>query len=116
MQDQKTAGQAEDWELSEEYYKEETGKKELRLEDFIEEETALENPDGLAGGSGLTEQLEEMAGQVKQIRELSAAGHPADQIAAMVGMDGQQVRDILVCMQSFPEDDPLAVARLIVLG
>ena len=43
-------------------------------------------------------------------------GHLADQIAAMLGMDGQQIRDILVCMQSFPEDDPLAVARLIVLG
>lgn len=40
MQDQKTAGQAEDWELSEAYYKEDTGKKELRLEDFLEEETS----------------------------------------------------------------------------
>ena len=57
-----------------------------------------------------------MADRVKQIRELSSGGHPADQIAAMLGMDGQQIRDILVCMQSFPEDDPLAVARLIVLG
>ena len=57
-----------------------------------------------------------MADRVKQIRELSAGGHPTDQIAAMLGMDGQQIRDILVCMQSFPEDDPLAVARLIVLG
>ena len=116
MQDQKIAGQAEDWELSEEYYKEETGKKELRLEDFMEEETAPAGQNGLAGGSGLTEQLEAMASQVKQIRELSAGGHPADQIAAELNMDGQQVRDILVCMQSFPEDDPLAVARLIILG
>ena len=97
MQNQKKAGQAEDWELSEEYYREDTGKKELRLEDFLEEEPAE-------------------ADRVKQIRELSAGGHPADQIAAMLGMDGQQIRDILVCMQSFPEDDPLAVARLIVLG
>ena len=115
MQDQKTAGQAEDWVLSEAYYKEDTGKKELRLEDFLEEETA-EGQSGLADGSSLTEQLEAMAAQVKQIRELSGTGHPADQIASMLGMDGQQVRDILVCMQSFPEDDPLAVARLIVLG
>ena len=111
MQDQKTAGQAEDWELSEAYYKEDTGKKEL----FLEEETA-EGQSGLADGSSLTEQLEAMAAQIKEIRELSGTGHPADQIASMLGMDGQQVRDILVCMQSFPEDDPLAVARLIVLG
>lgn len=115
MQDQK-AGQAEDWELSEEYYKEETGKKELRLEDFLEEEMAPEGQSGLAGGSGLTEQLEAMAARVQQIKELSGSGHPADQIAVELNMDGQQVRDILVCMQSFPEDDPLAVARLIVLG
>lgn len=47
-----------------------------------------------------------MAAQVKEIRELSGTGHPADQIASMLGMDGQQVRDILVCMQSFPEDEP----------
>ena len=106
----------EDWELSEEYYKEESGKKELRLEDFMEEERAPEDQDGLAGGNGLTQQLETMAARVKQVRELSAAGNPADQIAAMLDMDGQQVQDILVCMQSFPEDDPLAVARLIVLG
>ena len=48
--------------------------------------------------------------------ELSGAGHPAGAIASMLGMDVQQVRDIMVCVQSFPEDDPLAVARLIVLG
>ncbi len=116
MQDQKTAGQTEDWELSEEYYKEETGKKELHLEDFMEEEMAPEGQNGLTGGSGLTEQLEAMAARVKQIRELSAAGHPADRIAMMLNMEDRQVRDILVCMQSFPEDDTLAVARLIVLG
>ena len=40
MQNQKKAGQAEDWELSEEYYREDTGKKELRLEDFLKEEPA----------------------------------------------------------------------------
>lgn len=60
MQDQKTAGQAEDWELSEAYYKEDTGKKELRLEDFLEEETAegpewsggWKQPHGAAGSNG----------------------------------------------------------------
>ena len=34
----------------------------------------------------------------------------------MLGIEGQLVRDIMVCVQSFPEDDPLAVARLILLG
>ena len=73
MQDQKTAGQAEDWELSEAYYKEDTGKKELRLEDFLEEETA-EGQSGLADGSSLTEQLEAMAAQVKEIRDRAFGG------------------------------------------
>ena len=116
MQDQKTAGQQEDWELSEEYYKEDAGKKELRLEDFLEEETVPEGQNGLTGEGELTAQLEEMAGRVKQVMELSGGGHPADEIASLLDMDGQQVRDILVCVQSFPEDDPLAVARLIILG
>ena len=75
MQNQKKAGQAEDWELSEEYYREDTGKKELRLEDFLEEEPAEADREGLAGADGLKEQLESMADRVKQIRELSAGGH-----------------------------------------
>ena len=53
MQNQKKAGQAEDWELSEEYYREDTGKKELRLEDFLEEEPAEADRDGLSGADGL---------------------------------------------------------------
>lgn len=76
MQNQKKAGQAEDWELSEEYYREDTGKKELRLEDFLEEEPAEADREGLAGADGLKEQLETMADRVKQIRELSAGGAP----------------------------------------
>ena len=117
MQDQKNAGnQPEDWELSEDYYKEETGKKELRLEDFLEAEEAPAGATGLSSGSDIAAQLEEMTGRVKQVMELSGAGRRAEEIAFMLAMDVQQVKDILVCVQSFPEDDPLAVARLIVLG
>ena len=75
MQEKNTMGQQEDWELSEEYYKEETGKKELRLEDFLEAEEAPENQSGLGGANGVAGQLEEMAGRVKQVMELSGAGH-----------------------------------------
>ncbi len=108
--------QTKDWELSEEYYKEETGAKTLRLEDFLETEESGESPAGLQKESSLSAQLEAMAERVRQARELSGAGHRAEQIAAMLGMEEQQVRDILICIQSFPEDDPLAVARLILLG
>ena len=51
MQEKNTMGQQEDWELSEEYYKEENGKKELRLEDFLEAEEAPENQSGLGGAN-----------------------------------------------------------------
>ncbi len=108
--------QTKDWELSEEYYKEETGTKELRLEDFMETEEPTNAPAGLMQGSSLSEQLEAMAELVKQAKELSGAGHRAEQIAAMLNMEEQQVKDVLICIQSFPEDDPLAVARLILLG
>ena len=83
MQEKNTMGQQEDWELSEEYYKEETGKKELRLEDFLETEEAPENQSALGGANGVAGQLEEMAGRVKQVMELSGAGHPAGAIASM---------------------------------
>ena len=116
MQKKNITGQQEDWELSEAYYKEEDGKKELRLEDFLEPEEAPENQSGLSDGTGIAGQLEEMAAQVKQVMELSGAGHQAEKIASMLGIEGQLVRDIMVCVQSFPEDDPLAVARLILLG
>ena len=67
MQEKNTMGQQEDWELSEEYYKEETGKKELRLEDFLETEEAPENQSGLGGANGVAGQLEEMAGRCHRI-------------------------------------------------
>ena len=31
-------------------------------------------------------------------------------------MERKLVQDIMVCLQAFPEDNPVAVARLIVLG
>ena len=117
MEDQKRNGEQElDWELSEDYYQEETGKKELRLEDFLEPEEGQAHEAGLNSGSDLAKELEEMAERVRQIMELSGAGRSAAQIASELFLDEQQVQDILVCVQSFPEDDPLAVARLMVLG
>ncbi len=114
MQNQKKAGQAEDWELSEEYYKEDTGKKELRLEDFLEEEMAEETgsgwpdgrkqPYGAAGSGGC-------AGKTDPGTFRQRTPGRSDCLHAGYGRTAD--RDILVCIQSFPEDDPLAVARLI---
>ena len=68
MEDRKNAGQqAEDWELSEEYYKEETGKKELRLEDFLETETGDQEASGLNTASSVAMELEAMTERVKQV-------------------------------------------------
>lgn len=101
MQNQKKAGQAEDWELSEEYYREDTGKKELRLEDFLEEEPAEADREGLAGADGLKEQLESMADRVKQIRELSAGGtRPIRLLPCLVWTDSRSGISWCACSPS----------------
>ena len=100
MQNQKKAGQAEDWELSEEYYREDTGKKELRLEDFLEEEPAETDREGLAGADGLKEQLESMADRVKQIRELSAGTRPIRLLPCLAWTDSRSGISWCACSPS----------------
>ena len=57
-----------------------------------------------------------MAELVRQVTALSGQGNTAEQIAGVLGMEKKTVQDIMVCLQTFPEDDPVAVALLIVLG
>ncbi|MDO4267213.1 MAG: hypothetical protein Q4C73_01975 [Eubacteriales bacterium] len=104
-----------DWELSEEFYRENT-KTGLRLEDFIEEENADSGLEPGGSGTAVSAELERVAEQVRRVTELSGHGTDAASIAEQLAMEPELVRDILVCVQTFPEDDPLAVARLIVLG
>lgn len=97
-----------DWELSEEYYRV-SGTKNLRIEDFLElEHEPIQRRSA--------EELEEKAALVKAVLEAEKAGGSSEEIAAALGIARKDVEDILVCIQAFPEDDPMAVARLLVMG
>lgn len=113
---EKMTDTAGDWEFSEDYYSQEEGKK-LKLEDFLEENSEKpEKEPELFTAAETGARLEEMAELVRQVTALSGQGNTAEQIAGVLGMEKKTVQDIMVCLQAFPEDDPVAVARLIVLG
>lgn len=106
-----------DWELSEAYYSQDAAQKELSLEDFIDDDSAdLNAESGLCGTSAENDRLQRVAADVTRILALSSQGRTAAEIAQELEVEQQYVSDIMVCIQAFPEDNPLAVARLIVFG
>ena len=106
-----------DWELTDEFYSQDAGKKELSLEDFMDDTSADLNADsGLDASAEASARLEQVAADVSRVLALSSQGKMAADIAAEMGVETSYVSDIMVCIQAFPEDNPLAVARLIVMG
>lgn len=106
-----------DWELSDEFYEQDADRKELSLEDFIDDDSAgLNQESGLSQTSTVTAELEQIAADVRRITALAAQGKAAAEIAQELSVGVNYVSDVMVCVQAFPEDDPLAVARLIALG
>ena len=113
---EKITNTPQDWELSEDFYSREEGKT-WKLEDFLEEDSRKqEKAPGLNTAAETGARLEEMAELVRQVTALSGQGNTADQIAGALGVERKLVQDIMVCLQAFPEDNPVAVARLIVFG
>lgn len=106
--------QNQDWELSEEYYKENEDKREWKLEDFIEDEVAEEPL--ISDTAGLHEDVKRVAADVRRVKELSGQGKTVVEIAGMMRVEPKYVSDIQVCIQSFPEDNDIAVAHLILMG
>ena len=107
----------QDWELTDEYYSQESGEKELKLEDFMDEMS--ENPNAVSGLDAAAEanvRLQQTAADVLRVIALSGQGKTAAEIAGEMGTEVSYISDIMVCIQAFPEDNPLAVARLIVMG
>lgn len=106
-----------DWELTDEFYSQDTEEKELKLEDFIDETSAdLNTENGLNDAVQDHERLQQTAADVARVLALSGQGKTAPEIADEMGMELSCVSDIMVCIQAFPEDDPLAVARLMIMG
>lgn len=110
MADQENRPGEEDWELSEEYYQEEEGKKEISLEDFLTGGEMDEPGLRLAKDS---DGLQQTIAEVHQVMTLTGEGRTMDQIAEMTGLDRAYVYNILVCAQGFHEDDEIAVAHLV---
>lgn len=123
-----------DWEFSEDFYKADEEKKGLSLEDFICDDSAdlkagtgssegsfAGGPEGGAAAlaevaSKKADALSRTAKQVGQVIELSRQGKSAADIAAALDVTEAYIKDIMVCVQAFPEDNPMAVARLLVMG
>lgn len=110
--------EVKDWELSDEYYSQDDGKGEMSLEDFISDssdELSAEDGFGLDTASEVQQRVQKIAADVRRVVELSGKGWMAEQIAAELGVEASYVADIMVCVQSFPEDDPIAVAHLMMM-
>ena len=57
-------------------------------------------------------ELQRVTNLVRQVTERSGQGDTIHSIAAELGVSEQYVKDILICVQSFPEDNAEAVAHL----
>lgn len=106
--------QAADWELSEDYYKEDKSRRELKLEDFMEEEKPQPETTGQTGSQNAD--VQRVAADVRRVKELAGQGKTMAEIASLMGVGQQYVSDIQICVQSFPEDNDIAVAHLILMG
>lgn len=114
MTNKPTPIQNSDWELSEDFYKPAEGAGELRLEDFMEPEEA--SAPERSASSQISEQVQQLAARIHQVKELSVQGKTAAQIGEALKMDPKLAADIMICVQSFPEDNDVAVAHLIMMG
>ena len=101
---------AEDWELSEDFYTEKE-EKTLSLEDFMEDGQSQET-----AGYALKGELEKTVEDVRTVQKLAAEGKTIDEIVKLTGMERQYVYNIQICTQGFHEDDEIAVAHLVMMG
>ena len=107
-----------DWELSEDFYKE-NSKALPSFEQFVAEsyidgdtiekvELAVSNRDS---------KLEETVNHIKAIKEEINKGHNTEEIARNLKLDVEYVRLVQMTIQGgFTEDDDIAIAHLVLMG
>ena len=101
---------SKDWDLSKDYYQETFPSEELHLADFLEtSDTPQPETDNHISDKA---ELQRVTNLVRQVTERSGQGDTIHSIAAELGVSEQYVKDILICVQSFPEDNAEAVAHL----
>ena len=113
MIDKGTAFDMTDWELSEDYYKEDEGKKELKLEDFMMAEDEIPSP---VSGDDADPVLTQTISDVQNVLSVYQEGKSVPEIALALSLEEEYVHTILYCAQGFSEDDPIAVARLVMMS
>ena len=109
-----------DWELNDDYFQAEDSAKELKLEDFMTEESSEhDGSDGTFGSFGDTTDQNLLQKTIQDVHEVLARAQKGDtiqEIAAELGLDEQYVYNIQVSAQGFREDDEIAVAHLVMMG
>lgn len=101
----------QDWEMSDDYYKNKDGDKKMRLEDFITEEDL--NVSSFKSPDPSDELLKKTIDDVHKVLTLAQEGKSIAQIVTATGFDETYVYNIQVCAQGFREDDEIAVAHLV---
>lgn len=109
-----------DWELNDDYFQAEDSAKELKLEDFMTEESSEhDGSDGTFGSFGDTTDQNLLQKTIQDVHEVLARAQKGDtiqEIAAELELDEQYVYNIQVSAQGFREDDEIAVAHLVMMG
>lgn len=113
MNDTQNPFDAADWELSDDYYQEQEGRPELKLEDFMTEDEAIPSPISL---DNTDSELSRTISDVKNVLSVYGEGKSVEEIAHLLSLEADYVHTILYCAQGFPEDDPIAVARLVMMS
>lgn len=113
MNDTQNPFDTTDWELSEDYYQENTEKRELKLEDFMTDETTDTASCSFDSGDPL---INKTISDVQNVLSVYAEGKTIEEIAHLLSLEADYVHTILYCAQGFSEDDPIAVARLVMMS
>lgn len=102
-----------DWELTEDYYENQTDRPEFKLEDFMDHQDKAG-----AAACGDTPQTQDrrflrISQDVHNVLALARSGNTIQEIASQLNLDPQYVYDIQISAQGFREDDEIAVAHLV---
>lgn len=113
MNDIQNSFDSTDWELSEDYYQERPDGRELKLEDFMIEDEVIPSPVSLDDADS---ELSRTISDVKNVLSVYGEGKSVEEIAHLLSLEADYVHTILYCAQGFSEDDPIAVARLVMMS
>jgi hypothetical protein len=99
-----------DWELNDDYYSNDKSST-LSFEDFVNNEKS-EKVNTFDDYSTLSQ----TAKDIELVKTSTLNGMSIDSISKEFSLDKTYIKDILITIQSYPEDDNLAIARLLVMG